>query len=245
MKTLHVLAAGSLRDVWKALIAAFNIQSGLMADTQYGPAGLLRQRIEQGDVCDLFVSANLQHPARLLLQGLAQDTGHFTNNTLCLTVKRDCVRTGDDWLSLLRRNDLRLAISTPHCDPSGDYAWQLFDNIEQRHPGCGDFLRRRAIAMVGGPDSLPVPDGELAAKWLIDTGHADLFIGYASYASRLNPHSQCLVLTIPPDYNVQAKYGWATLSAAARPLAAFLRSDEAQRILRQHGFLPLGFKMPL
>lgn len=240
MRNLQVLAAGSLRDVWKMLMTAFHAESGLTANTQYGPAGLLRQRIEQGEICDLFVSANLQHPEKLRQQGLADHTGHFTNNRLCLTAKRDCVIEQDDWLSLLLREDLRLGTSTPLCDPSGDYTLQLFDHIEQRHPGCGDALRQRAIAMVGGPDSLPVPAGDLAAQWIISAGHAELFIGYASYAPRLARFSQLRVFNIPSTYNVQARYGWATLSAAARPLAAFLSSDTAQQILRQYGFLSLS-----
>ncbi|MCW0313799.1 substrate-binding domain-containing protein [Pantoea ananatis] len=240
MRNLQVLAAGSLRDVWKMLMTAFHAESGLTANTLYGPAGLLRQRIEQGEICDLFVSADLQHPEKLRQQGMANHTGHFTNNRLCLTAKRDCVIEQDDWLSLLRREDLLLGTSTPLCDPAGDYTLLLFDHIEQHHPGCGDALRQRAIAMVGGPGSLPVPAGDLAAQWIITTGHAELFIGYASYAPRLARFSQLRVFNIPSAYNVQARYGWATLSAAARPLAAFLGSDTAQQILRQYGFLSLS-----
>ncbi|MDF7647742.1 molybdate ABC transporter substrate-binding protein [Erwiniaceae bacterium L1_54_3] len=237
MTTLQILAAGSLRGVWPQLIAEFSAQSGLRVETQYGPAGLLRQRIEQGEACDLFASANLLHPQTLLQDGRAQNIGRFTANTLCLTVKRDVVTEGDDWLSLLLRADLRLATSTPLCDPSGDYTWQLFDNIEQHHRGCGDLLRQKARPLVGGPDSLAVPTGELAAQWLIDNDHAELFIGYTSYAPRLAHCSQLQVLIIPAAYNVTAEYGWATLSSSAQPLAAFLMSDTAQGILRQHGFV--------
>lgn len=196
MRNLQVLAAGSLRDVWKMLMTAFHAESGLTANTLYGPAGLLRQRIEQGEICDLFVSADLQHPEKLRQQGLADHTGHFTNNRLCLTAKRDCVIEQDDWLSLLLREDLRLGTSTPLCDPAGDYTLLLFDHIEQHHPGCGDALRQRAIAMVGGPGSLPVPAGDLAAQWIITTGHAELFIGYASYAPRLARFSQLTFLPL-------------------------------------------------
>ena len=135
MTTLQILAAGSLRGVWPQLIAEFSAQSGLRVETQFGPAGLLRQRIEQGEACDLFASANLLHPQTLLQEGRAQHIGRFTANTLCLTAKRDVVTESDNWLSLLLRADLRLATSTPLCDPSGDYTRQLFDNIEQRHRG--------------------------------------------------------------------------------------------------------------
>ena len=89
---------------------------------------------------------------------------------------------------------------------------------------------------MGGPDTLAVPPGALAAQWLIDQHYAELFIGYASYAPRLTQHADLQVMFIPARYNVEAEYGWATLSSAAQPLADFLMSDSAQSILRQHGF---------
>ena len=236
MTTLHILAAGSLRGVWPDLMAAFHQQTGLTTDTQFGPAGLLRQRIEQGERCDLFASANLHHPATLLQRGLATDTGKFTANSLCLTARRDVVTKNDTWLSLLQRDDLRLATSTPLSDPSGDYTWQLFGNIEQAYPGWGERLKQRARQLVGGIDSLAVPTGELAAQWLIDQQHADLFIGYASYAPRLIHHSHLQVFLIPAPFNIQAEYAWATLTHSAAPLATFLSTAAAKTILRQHGF---------
>lgn len=236
MTILQTLAAGSLRAVWPDLMAAFSMESGYAVTTRFGPAGLLRQRIEQGEACDFFASANLQHPHTLVQQGLAQTTGQFTANTLCLTAKRDVVTSADNWLSLLLRDDLRLATSTPLCDPSGDYTWQLFDNIEHQHTGKGEQIKRKARPLVGGTHTLPVPKGALAAQWLIDEGHTDLFIGYTSYAPRLIHSPQLHVLMIPAAYNIEAEYGWATLSPAAKPLAAFLSTEQAQSILRQHGF---------
>lgn len=238
MTTLKILAAGSLRGVWPDLVVAFSALSGLKVTTDFGPAGLLRQRIEAGEPCDFFASANRRHPKALLLSGRAAEVGLFAANMLCLTVKRDNVTQADDWLSLLCRDDLRLAISTPLCDPSGDYTWQLFDNIEQRHPGLGMMLKAKARSLVGGPDSLVMPAGKLAAQWLIEQQHADMFIGYASYAPRLRRCPQLQVINIPAPFNIHAEYGWACCSAAAQPFATFLSSAAAQTILQQHGFMP-------
>ncbi|EAO0583408.1 molybdenum ABC transporter substrate-binding protein, partial [Salmonella enterica subsp. enterica serovar Javiana] len=55
---MRILAAGSLRVVWPQLMAAF--QADAVCD--FGPAGLLRERIEAGEACDFFASANLAHP---------------------------------------------------------------------------------------------------------------------------------------------------------------------------------------
>ncbi|MDE1186842.1 MAG: substrate-binding domain-containing protein [Pantoea sp.] len=233
MTTLHILAAGSLKPVWPALMAEF----GLNVETDFGPAGLLRERIVAGVRCDLFASANLAHAEDLFQRGLALKTGRFAANVLCLTVKRDRVTEQDNWLSLLARPDLTLATSTPHSDPSGDYTWQLFANIEQHHSGLGQQIQAKARCLVGGTDSLTVPPGELAASWLLTRNHADMFIGYASYAPRLTSFPALQVLSIPAPYNVRAEYAWALCQPQALVLADFLQSAAAQQILRQYGFL--------
>ncbi|VDY38147.1 molybdate ABC transporter substrate-binding protein [Salmonella enterica subsp. enterica serovar Daytona] len=62
---MRILAAGSLRVVWPQLMTAF--QADAVCD--FGPAGLLRERIEAGEACDFFASANLAHPQALLESG--------------------------------------------------------------------------------------------------------------------------------------------------------------------------------
>lgn len=233
---LRVLAAGSLRSVWEPLMACFSARSGINVSSQFGPAGLLRQRIEQGEDCDLFASANQAHPAALCRQGLALATLPFAANRLCLTVASNCLTAGENWLSLLMNPALRLATSTPVSDPSGDYTWQLFDTLDQRHPCLGATLRQRALPLVGGPHSPAVPSGELAASWLIRSGQAEMFIGYASYAEKLRRQPDLAVLPIPDDYNVAACYALAQCTVQAKPLADFLLSPAAQSILVAAGF---------
>ena len=45
----------------------------------------------------------------------------FASNQLMLTARRSPDNDGSDWLALLSTPRLRLATSTPGCDPSGDY----------------------------------------------------------------------------------------------------------------------------
>ena len=233
---LRILAAGSLRPVWPALMAAFQAQSGLEIDTLFGPAGLLRQRIEQGERCALFASASEQHAQALVSQGVAQESALFAANRLCLTASAAVTRAGDSWLTLLQRPALRLATSTPLSDPCGDYSWQLFERLEVRYPGLGAALCQRALPLAGGVDS-PLPPGALAAHWLLSHDYADLFIGYASYAPRLAAEPGLRVFAIPDDFNVTARYRYAVCQPSAQPLARFLRGVTAQALLRQHGFL--------
>lgn len=48
---MRVLAAGSLRQVWKSLILGFQDDN---VHCDFGPAGILRERIEAGERCDLL-----------------------------------------------------------------------------------------------------------------------------------------------------------------------------------------------
>ncbi|EDJ1927876.1 molybdenum ABC transporter substrate-binding protein [Salmonella enterica] len=208
---MRILAAGSLRVVWPQLMTAF--QADAVCD--FGPAGLLRERIEAGEACDFFASANLAHPQALLESGRAQ-----------------AMREGEDWLSLLTRRDLRIGTSTAGCDPSGDYTQQLFSRMGNE----GEAVRKRAVALVGGRQTLPLPAGRLAAEWLINHDYTDIFIGYASYAPRLRQVNSLRVIDIPEPYNPVAEYGFACLSEQGKTLADFLLSARARLIFMQHGF---------
>ncbi|MGN5899463.1 substrate-binding domain-containing protein, partial [Klebsiella pneumoniae] len=86
--TLTLLAAGSLRSAFLPLVAHFRQHTGLAVDAQFGPAGLLRERIEAGAPCAVFASANAAHPQALLQAGLAQECQGFAGNQLMLTARR-------------------------------------------------------------------------------------------------------------------------------------------------------------
>lgn len=236
MYSITVLAAGSLRVVWPRLMTAFERESGISVTTEFGPAGLLLQRIEQGEACDLFASANSAHPQTLVEKGQAIHTALFTHNQLCLSITATLAAQGRDWLDLLRDPHLRLATSTPLSDPSGDYTWQLFDRIEATHPGEGTALKQRAMPLVGGPQSTAIPAGELAASWLLNTKQAETFIGYQSYAPLLKEKGNLVTLSIPAPWQITADYAFAVCQERAQPLAAFLLSARAQQIFKDAGF---------
>lgn len=209
---MRILAAGSLRVVWPQLMTAF--QADAVCD--FGPAGLLRERIEAGEACDFcFGEPGASAGAAGKRAGTAGRA--FTTNRLCLSVRAQAMREGEDWLSLLTRRDLRIGTSTAGCDPSGDYTQQLFSRMGKE----GEAVRKRAVALVGGRQTLPLPAGRLAAEWLINHDYTDIFIGYASYAPVLRLVNSLRVVDIPEPYNPVAEYGFACLSEQGKTLADF------------------------
>nr|WP_068870986.1 substrate-binding domain-containing protein [Edwardsiella tarda] len=237
---IRVLAAGSLRSALTPLIAAFTRQTGLRVALRYGPAGLLRERILAGEPCSLFASADRHNAQALIDAGLAQARFPLAANRLMLSARAAACRPGDDWLALLRDPTLRVATSTPHCDPGGDYAWQLFTRLEQGYPSLGTALKWRARPLVGGRGGVTIPPGECAAAWLIRQGLTDLFIGYAHYGQQLAQAADLRVLTLPEPWNVLCDYQLAQLAtdAASQRLCHVMLSEAGQVYLRQAGFLP-------
>lgn len=236
--TLTVLAAGSLKRAFTPLLAAFSEQTGIAVAAGFGPAGLLRERIEAGEPCALFASANTAHPGALLAAGHALAVTSFAANCLSLTVRNTARTEQADWLALLEDLTLRLGTSTPGCDPSGDYTWQLFHNLDVLRPGLGKALMQRAQPLVGGRDTLVVPPGEIASAWLIREGYADMFIGYQHYTRLLADAKDLRVVAIPPAVNIRCDYALALLDKQAEPLMRFILSPVGQRFLHRAGFLP-------
>ena len=236
---ISMLAAGSLRLAFTPLLKAFTQLTGIEVAVQYGPAGLLRERIEAGEPCALFASANRAHPQHFLHTGKAYAAHTFSGNQLCLTTQKS-----GDWLELLSDPTLRIGTSTPGCDPSGDYTWALFDKLEQFEPGLGQQLRERAVPLVGGRDTLSVPAGELASGWIIRQGFADVFIGYAHYGKALSGQTDIRCVPIPAEHNIQCDYQLAVLdkSNEVASLVEFILGCEGQEFMQTAGFLPLTFQ---
>lgn len=238
--TFSLFAAGSLKTTLPAFIEHHQQKTGEKWALTFGPAGLLRQRIEQGETCHLFLSADENNAKQLIDKGLALQYAPFIANQLCITARRNDVNEEDNWLSVLSNTALKLAISTPKADPSGDYSWQLFDNIAQIDPDLSQALKMRALSLVGGKHSLTIPQGRMAAHYLITTHHADAFIGYQHYQTQLSQFPELKIFDIPKPFNVTAHYCATLIHSQAYSLYQEILSPYAKAYFTKAGFLPLS-----
>lgn len=239
MTELKLFAAGSLRYVFEPLLNDFSHQHRVKITTTFGPAGLLRQRIESGEKTDLFASANVAHPQQLLASGLARHTRSFAKNRLCIVMRDIPELTERPWQSALLDDKYILATSTPGSDPSGDYSLQLFDLIGESIPGAADRLRFKTYPLVGGPDSQPLPENVLPSAYLITSGRADIFIGYGNNVPLLRQYKALRVIELPEQYQINIEYQLAIMQDAppiTGLLADFITSEAGQRYFVAHGF---------
>ena len=141
---------------------------------------------------------------------------------------------------------VKLGTSTPGNDPSGDYAWEVFDKADGVRPGAKAALEAKALKLAGGKDSAQPPAGRNTYAWHLAEGRADLFLGYCSagkVAAAELPGLQ--VMALPKELTVGADYGLTILigppeqEAAASRFAMFVLSPAGQAILADWGFTPV------
>ena len=233
---VRLFAAGSLRAVMSELVAA----SGLPVQGTFGPSGLLRERIEKGEGADVFASADMGHPRKLAAAGRTDEVTLFTRNRLCALASPKVEATSANVLQRMLDPVVKLATSTPKADPSGDYAWQLFDRAEKLRPGASGALKAKALKLSGGPDSPPPPKDRNVYGYLVEKGDADLYLCYCTAALEAKAQVPVLVIVqIPAELAVGADYGLSVIKGArsgAGEFATFVLSPAGQAILAKHGF---------
>ena len=239
-----VYAAGSLRAVLGEIAADFQARpEGAPVRLVFGQAGLLKERLLAGEAADLFASANLEHPRALLEIGRAESVRPFARNALCALAAPTFDLHGRGLIERLLDERVKLGTSTPSSDPSGDYAFEMFERAEacgEAPPGGAARLKAKALQLTGGPGSPPPPRDRNVYGALVADGHADVFITYRTNAAIVRREQpQLQVLTLPERANVSAAYGLAVLKGAApqaRRFADFLLGEAGERCLRAHGF---------
>lgn len=237
---LLVHAAGSLREAFTEVGAAFEAAGGPRPVFAFGASGLLRERIERGEPAQVFASADTEHPGHLASAGGWRAPIVFTRNALCALTSEQIALTPDTLLAGLLQPGVRVGTSTPGADPSGDYAWALFRKADGLRPGAYAVLDAKALKLTGGADSPRSPPGRGTYAWVMDSGQADVFLTYCTNAvSAQREVPRLKVVELPASLQVGAAYGLTVRDdapAAAGQFARFLLTPPAQHVLRRLGF---------
>jgi len=225
---LRILGAGSLREVIGEIRDRYEKATGIKVAADFGPSGVLRGRIEKGEKADLFASADMGHPRKLLEDGRAVRVTMFTRNALCAFATPQVGLTQANFADRLLDPAVKLGTSTPKADPAGDYTWLMFRRIDARRPGAYATLDAKAKKIVGGPGPVngdPVVDG-------FKSGEIAVMIGYCSGRQRMaKAMPEVQAVEVPKDIAAGPEYGLAILKGAdprAGDLALFMLSPEGQ-----------------
>jgi molybdate transport system substrate-binding protein len=242
---LTVYAAGSLRGALTLIAQDFEASAGgAKVNFVFGASGLLRDRLQSGERADVFASANMEHPRALADAGKAQPVQAFARNAMCALAAPGFGLRGKTLAERLLDADVKVGTSTPRADPSGDYAFEMFERIEKSGAapaGSAERLKAKALQLTGGPNSPPPPADRNLYGVLMSTGQADVFITYCTNAAVARKEVPTLqLLTVPDAINVFGSYGLVVMEPASestRKFVAHVLGAAGQRRLAEFGFL--------
>jgi molybdate transport system substrate-binding protein len=233
---LRVAAAADLEPVLPPILAEFQQATGIHAEATYQASAMLTTQIMNGAPFDLFLSADLGYPRRLIEAGVADAAGSagsstpiiYARGTLVLWARKDSGLPPPS-LDLLRNPNLkRLAIANPDRAPYGRAAVAALTSLK-----LYDALKPRLVT------------GENIAQsaQFADSGNADA--GLISLTSALTPKlsGNGVYYVIPRDLYPPIEQGAVIVSgtsqrAAAHKLLDFLLSTPIQAELAKSGLTP-------
>ncbi len=234
---LRVAAAADLEPVLPPILAQFQRATGIHAEATYQASAMLTAQIENGAPFDLFLSADLSFPQRLIRDGLADAAGSadsttpilYARGTLVLWERRDS-RLPPPSLDLLRSPALKsLAIANPDRAPYGRAAVAALQSLK-----LYDALKPRIVTA----------ENISQAAQFVDSANADA--GLISLTSALTPRlaADGSYFIVPRSLYPPIEQGAVIVSntrqrAAAHKLLDFLLSPPIQAQLAKSGLTPV------
>jgi molybdate transport system substrate-binding protein len=227
-RSLTIAAAANLKDVMQALVADFRkTHADARVDVVLGSSGKFAQQIAHGAPYDLFFSADLEYPQRLVTQRhTASGVRTYARGQLALwSATRDARR-----LTLKELADptiRRIAIANPKLAPYGARAQQALERA-----GVWDQVR----------DKLVFGENVSQAAQFADSGGADVALIPLSLALSPVLRQRGAHVVIPESQSAPLDQGFVILKrAAGNPLAAafakYVVSTPAHAIFVAHGYL--------
>jgi molybdate transport system substrate-binding protein len=237
---LRIAAAADLQPVLPPILVQFEKNTGIHAEATYQASAMLTTEIENGAPFDLFLSADLGYPKRLIDAGLADAAGSPDSSTpityaigaLVLWERKDS-HLPPPSLDLLRSPALeRLAIANPDRAPYGRAAVAALKNL-----GLYDTLKPRLVTA----------ENIAQAAQFVDSANADA--GLISLTSALTPRLSAdgEYFVVPRDLYPPIEQGAVIVSstrqrAAEHKLLDFLLSPAIQSQLAKSGLTPVEKK---
>jgi len=229
--SLRVAAAADLEPVLPPILVQFEKNTGIHAEATYQSSATLTTQIENGAPFDVFLSADLSFPKRLIDAGLADSNTPITyaRGTLVLWERKDS-HLPPPSLDLFRSPALkRLAIANPERAPYGRAAVAALHSLK-----LYDSLKPRVVTA----------ENIAQAAQFVDSANADA--GLISLTSALTPQLSAdgSYFIIPRNLYPPIEQGAVIVrktkqDAAARRLLDFLLSPAVQAELARSGLTPV------
>ena len=233
---LRVAAAADLEPVLPSILDQFQRETGIHSEATYEASAALTAQIQNGAPFDIFLSADLGYPQKLITAGFAQGLGEgtagtpitYARGTLVLWTRKDSHFPAPSMEMLRRPEVTRIAIANPDRAPYGRAAVAALKKI-----GVYDAIKPRLVTA----------ENIAQAAQFIDSGNADA--GFISLTSASTPRlvADGRYFVVPADLYPPIEQGAVLLTRTerrveAKKLLVFLMSTPVQQEMRKFGLTP-------
>ena len=226
---IRVAAAADVKFAMEELAAQFESATGIKVDITTGSSGSFFAQIQSGAPFDLFFSADMQYPQRLVATGFAEPGTLFEYAQGRIVIwtppdsSVDVTKRG--WSALLDSRVQKIAIADPEVAPYGRAAVSALKK-------AGLFEQMKTKLVYG--------ENVSQAAQFVQSGNAQA--GIVPHCLALSPGMKNgKVWEIPADLHPPIEQGAVVLKNAKDKTAAltflnFVRNSQGKRTLEQHGF---------
>lgn len=233
---VRIAAAADLQPVLPPILQAFEAETGVHAVATYESSAALTAQILNGAGFDLFLSADMSYPARVIAAGMGATTEPvaYAHGVLVLWTRRDS-RWPQPTMALLRDPALkRLAIADPDRAPYGRAAMAAIKGM-----GLTTALQAKLVTAANIAQ----------AAQFAETGNADA--GLISRTAAVTPALSAAgdFVVVPQGLYPVIEQGAVVLAHSAERVEAerfldFLRSPEMQAQLERSGLMAVRSTTP-
>jgi molybdate transport system substrate-binding protein len=229
-KIVNVAAAADLSSAFKEIAANFEKQKGIEVKLSFGASGALTQQIENGAPFDVFFSADMGYPQKLISEKHASSAMlyRYAVGKLVLWAPADSPLNfeRDGMNAILDPSVQKIAIGNPDHAPYGRAAVAAL-----KHSGLYEKVSPRLV----------MGENIAQAAQFVESGNAQ--VGFVALAHAMAPEmkGKGKYWLVPADAYPQLDQGVIVLSNSAHGKEAaefveFIKSKETAATLQRYGF---------
>lgn len=232
---IRIAAAADLEPVLPPILQQFEKETGIHAEATYKASAALTTQIQNGAPFDVFLSANLAYPQKLIAAGLAQGLGEgkqgepitYALGTLVLWTRNDSRLPPS--MQLLRSPQVKsIAIANPDRAPYGRAAMAALEKSGLLKDVKAKLVTAENIAQTAQ---------------FVDTGNATM--GFISLTAASTPRLKAdgHYIVVPANLYAPIEQGAVLIANSqhrvpAKKFLVYLMSTPVQQGMRQYGLTP-------
>jgi molybdate transport system substrate-binding protein len=235
-QTLRIAAAADLQPVLPPILDQFQKQTGVHAEATYQASAALTTQIQNGAPFDLFLSADLSYPKRLIDAGLADAASlnthanpiTYARGTLVLWTRKDSHWPKPSLATLSDPSLQRLAIANPERAPYGRAAAAAISSLK-----LADTLKPKLVTAENISQT-----AQFAETGNADAGLISLTLAKTEHLSSIGSYFVIPANLYPPIEQGAAIITKTSQRQSAHKFLEFLLSKPIQQELAKSGLTP-------